>query len=115
MAKCQRCAPIYLQILAAGGLVAFTGFIALTFGTMHTVWRQVTVETALSRALIASTGTWLILGLVENELTDQYLYVPLALAVALWASSTNQTEPLPMACAAPSQLISGTRKGSLRE
>lgn len=97
---------IFLQVLAAGGLIALAGFLFLTVGTMYSAWRGVTVESSLARALIASTAAWLVIGLVENQLTDQYLYVPIALVVALWAAQRR---------AEPSEIVLSDRSVVRRE
>lgn len=74
---------IYLQLIAAGGLIALLGFVIFAGGTLRASWSRLRDIDPFAGALIASAGTWLILGLVENQLTDQYLYVPLGLLAGM--------------------------------
>jgi len=72
---------IYIQLLAAGGVVGFAGVALVVLGVLGPGWRI--RSDPLAGALIAATVTWLLIGLVENQLTDQWIYVPLALLAAL--------------------------------
>jgi glycosyltransferase involved in cell wall biosynthesis len=74
---------IYLQLLASGGVIALVGFLTLVAGLVVAAREAVRVDRQLGIACAAAIGTWLIIGFVENQLVEPYLYVPVALLVAL--------------------------------
>jgi hypothetical protein len=66
---------IFVQTVVGGGVLFLVGFV-LMVGTVL-VRRGRLGGDPLSRALAASVTVWLVLGLIENQLLDQFLYVPL--------------------------------------
>ena len=66
---------IFLQTVAGGGVLFLVGFL-LIVGTVLVRQRGLGGD-PLSRALAASVTVWLVVGLIENQLLDQFLYVPL--------------------------------------
>ncbi|MGV9827820.1 O-antigen ligase family protein, partial [Gordonia sp. NPDC003429] len=62
---------IYLQMISAGGLVLLFGMFALWFGCLSDGWRLTTRGVRLAPFLTISVGCWLILGMVENPITDR--------------------------------------------
>jgi hypothetical protein len=76
---------IYLQLISAAGVIGALAFVVYVGGTLKLAWTGVRIEQELVRALAICTMAWLVIGLVENEVADQYLYVPIALISALWA------------------------------
>ncbi|MBA8801834.1 O-antigen ligase [Nocardioides ginsengisegetis] len=74
---------IYLQMLSSGGLLLAGSFAVLTAGAMRTGLSASRRGFALGGYLVASLLTWLQVGLVENQLTDRYLYFPLAALVVV--------------------------------
>lgn len=79
---------IYLQALAAGGVVLLASLLLLLGGALRTSFRLGRRGDRLAVALFACVLTWVVCGLIENQLTDRYLYVPVA-AVASLAAATR--------------------------
>jgi O-antigen ligase len=81
---------IYLQLWASGGLLAFSAFVLFAGGGLVVGWRLIrqrsltSPERRLALALGVSFCGWLAAGLVSNVLTDGYVYVALALLLAIW-------------------------------
>jgi hypothetical protein len=73
---------IYLQILAAGGLLLASGIMLFWFGLVRAGWRLRHVD-PIAMFLVASVVVWLAVGLVENQLTDRYIYFPVAAIAAM--------------------------------
>jgi hypothetical protein len=73
---------VYLQALAAGGLLLLTGLLVFVFGGLSRAASALRNEPAAYPILVsivcAATLAWL-----ENSLTDRLAYVPLALSAAL--------------------------------
>jgi hypothetical protein len=90
---------IYLQLMASTGLVGLTAFLAFLAGSVATsrkVFRDPNLDIEAS-AIVAAAGAavlvWAILGLVENQLADRYLYVPTGLIIAgLWYRTLTKEE-----------------------
>ena len=80
---------IYLQLLQAGGLVAFTAFGLFALSTLLLGVRLAHEPTlphamqGLAAALTASMAVWLLAGLAQNQIYDRFLYVPAGLVLAL--------------------------------
>lgn len=80
---------IYVQLLQAGGVLAFAIFSAFAVAVLRLGFRldrspSVSAESqALAGALTATMASWLIAGLVHNALYDRYLYVSLGLLLGL--------------------------------
>lgn len=73
---------IYRQLLAAGGIVLLGFFVAFAIGALRSAVR-VGRDNPLAAAAAASIAAWLLFGMVENLLTDRFLYVPVGIVVAL--------------------------------
>jgi hypothetical protein len=90
---------IYLQLLASIGLLGLTAFLTFLVGSVATsrkVFRDPNLDLEAS-AIVAAAGAsvviWALLGFVENQLADRYLYVPTGLIVAgLWYRTLTQEE-----------------------
>jgi O-antigen ligase len=90
---------IYLQLLASTGLAGVTAFLAFLVGSVATsrkVFRDPNLDLEAS-AIVAAAGAavivWALLGLVENQLADRYLYVPTGLIIAgLWYRTLTPKE-----------------------
>jgi len=82
---------IYLQVLAAGGILSTVGFVAYIGGVASTVrlWVGGRYD-ALSGALAIATVSWLFNGTVGNDLVDRYPYIPIALLLAVWHHRSQQ-------------------------
>ncbi|MET0188119.1 MAG: hypothetical protein ABW212_03915 [Pseudonocardia sediminis] len=84
---------IYLQLLASGGVLLLAGFVIAQAGFLLDARTLRAVTGGLSAALALSTATWLVVGIVENHLTDLFLYVPFALVAGLRAA--HAVTPIP--------------------
>jgi hypothetical protein len=79
---------VYLSLLAAGGLLALTAWLAFSLGAIRSSLRlarsrRVPADLrALSGAVCGTLTAWLLLDLVENQLYDRYLFVPCGLLIA---------------------------------
>jgi O-antigen ligase len=73
---------VYLQALAAGGVLLFTGFIIFLLGAISTAIRLIRQE-PFARALAIASISSAVLSSVENSLVDRLVYVPMALIAAL--------------------------------
>lgn len=79
---------IYLQLVSAGGLVLGVGFAIFAFGTLRSgllVSRQSIQPTlaGFGSVLLISAMVWWLFGAIENQLTDRYLYFPIAGIIAV--------------------------------
>ncbi|NWJ74201.1 O-antigen ligase family protein [Pseudonocardia sp. ICBG1122] len=84
---------IWLQLLASGGVVLLTGFLVACVGFALDARATRGGATDLSTALLVAVGTWLGVGVVENNLTDLFLYVPFAVVAAMRATTPPDTGP----------------------
>jgi O-antigen ligase len=81
---------IYLQLLAAGGVVLLIAMLLYWFWILRDGWRLSQLGIVYARFLMISiVGGWLILGVVENALTDRYEYFTVGCIAAL--ASANLT------------------------
>ncbi len=76
---------VYLQLLASGGVIALASFLVFVGGLVLALRSGLRVDRRLALACGAATGTWLLVGVVENQLVEPYLYVPAGLLVGLAA------------------------------
>lgn len=83
---------IYLQLLASGGMILLSVFLIYNVCAIRELWRARKLHDELPLALLISMGGWLVIGLVENQLTDRYLYVPAASAAVLWLLGNERRE-----------------------
>jgi hypothetical protein len=83
---------IYLQLLASGGMILLSVFLIYNVCAIRELWRARKLHDELPLALLISMGGWLVIGLVENQLTDRYLYVPAASAAVLWLLGNQRRE-----------------------
>lgn len=84
---------IYRQLLAAGGIVLFGCFLVFAIGALRCAIR-VGPSQPLAFAAAASIAAWLLFGMVENLLTDRFLYVPVGILVALVQESRAVGSPV---------------------
>jgi glycosyltransferase involved in cell wall biosynthesis len=94
---------IYLQLLASGGVIALASFLLLVVGLAGATRLAVREDRLLAIACTASIGTWLLIGFVENQLLEPYLYVPVSLLLAL-AGLAARRAPAPEAARAADRL-----------
>lgn len=74
---------IFLQLLAAGGAILFVAIISYFAIGFRLAWKIRNESDSFSLYLVVSTLAWLGAGLVSNQLTDRFLYYPLAAIIAL--------------------------------
>ncbi|MGA7051836.1 MAG: O-antigen ligase family protein [Mycobacterium sp.] len=82
---------IYLQMMSAGGVVLLSAMLIYWFGTLRSCWLATRTGEALGRYLMTSVITWLVIGAMENQLTDRLLYYTVGCAAALAASYRVET------------------------
>ena len=106
-----RAHSVPLQLLESGGLVLFCGFTLYALGAARVAWRH-RRRGPFEFALGLSIFGWIVLGLVQNLITDRYLYVSIACLAALStlerrAEATPRPRPVSpdgaSAAAAPAQ------------
>ena len=87
---------IYLELLAAGGLVALASFVTFCSGVVAAAWRSLASpsrDTAI--ALAVALAAWLVNGVFDNQVADKYLYVVPGLLIAL-SRVTEARAPAPV-------------------
>jgi O-Antigen ligase len=78
---------VYLQLLSAGGVIALVAWLAFSSGAVLSSGRfarmtQVASDVrGLAGAVCGTLVAWLLMGAVENQLYDRYLFVPCGLFV----------------------------------
>jgi hypothetical protein len=89
---------VYLSLLAAGGVIALFAWLAFSCGAIRSSFRfarmsSVTPELrALAGAVCGTLTVWLLMGFVENQLYDRYLFVPCGLFIGcLVVASRDRT------------------------
>jgi hypothetical protein len=84
---------IYLQMLSAGGLILAAAMVAFFCGAIAAAWSLRSHQLAV--CLGVSITTWAVIGVIENQLTDRYLYVPIALLAAMTiANQASHAAPI---------------------
>jgi hypothetical protein len=76
-----------MQLLAAGGVVLTVGMLAYFFFILRDCWLFSRDGNILARYLMISIATWLVLGIVENEMIDRQLYFTVGCVAALAATT----------------------------
>ena len=80
---------IFLQLLAAGGVLLLLGFALFVLGFVGEVRRLGDLSDGLPRVLLVSFASWLLVGAVVNQLTDAFLYLPVAIVAGLASHSAT--------------------------
>lgn len=99
---------IYLQVLAAGGLIAGAAFVTYVGGVLRAAWRAWTLEPAdeVVAATVVVIG-WLINGIVDSQLADKYVYVVPGILIALAVTAVQDARARQQAAApVPSGTVS---------
>ncbi len=94
----QDAHDIYLQVLAAGGVVAMTAFLVYLGGLAAAARRAWTVAPRDEVVAVCVTiGIWLVNGVFDDQLADKYLYVMPGLLLGLSrlgvAAASRRTAP----------------------
>jgi hypothetical protein len=74
---------IYLQVLSCGGLILALGMAIYWAGALRGAWTLTREKEPLGPFLLIAVTTWLILGAIQNQLTDRLLYYTIGCVVAL--------------------------------
>ena len=90
---------IFLQLVLSGGLVALLGYVLVIAGYFREGIRlrsRVSQQLAgIDLSLMISLAAFLVMGLVQTDLLDRYLYLPVALILSisslLWRSGTESS------------------------
>ena len=77
---------IYLQMMSAGGCVLVAGMLIYWFGTLRSCWLAKRSGEALGAYLMLSVILSLVIGVLENQLTDRFLYYTIGCVAALAAT-----------------------------
>lgn len=77
---------IYLQMMSAGGCALVVGMLIYWFGTLRSCWLAKRGGEVLGAYLMLSIFAWLGIDVLENHLTDRFLYYTVGCAAALAAS-----------------------------
>jgi hypothetical protein len=85
---------VYIQELAAGGLLLFIGMSVYMLGAAWSAVRWIKVD-PLAAAILASIGATLALNLFEADLTDRFYYVPEAILIAMLTLAKHEAAPPP--------------------
>lgn len=73
-----------LQLLSAGGLVLALSFYMFWYKLVRAGYAMRNDHGHLAGVAVVSILVWLAVGIIENQLTDRYLYFPVAVIVTLW-------------------------------
>jgi hypothetical protein len=83
---------VYLQAVAAGGLLTLGALIAHTAAALRTVRLRLHGRVDLvTAALLGSVAAWLLLIVTENALVERYMYLPLAFLLVLAQLRDDET------------------------
>lgn len=74
---------IYLEVLSTGGIVLAIGMFVYWLGTIHSCRVARRRGELLASFVMISILAWLLVGVVENQLTDRYLYYTVGCVAAL--------------------------------
>ena len=90
---------IYLQVLAAGGVIALISFLTYLGGLgacARRAWRSAPRD--LVAAVVVTIAVWLVNGVFDNQVADKYLYVVPGILIALARLQVRwQPAPQPVA------------------
>jgi hypothetical protein len=83
---------VHLEILASTGLIGAIGYVIYALGVSKTAPAALRADALYGRLLMLSLVVILGLQFVENQVSDRYLFVPVALLLALATSQTPDTD-----------------------
>jgi len=84
---------IYLQMLGSGGLILTMAMMCYFGMCLRTGWKCQGLGNGVGLALFVSVSVWLVIGVVENQIIDRYLYFPVGLVAALSRAAARSSEP----------------------
>lgn len=88
---------VFLQLLAAGGIMALVGIATMWIGALReSRWLVLRANAPpslrhLPAGLGASVVVWIVLSVAENAVYDRYLYIPIGILLAIRAISIRQS------------------------
>ena len=91
---------VYLQLLSAGGVIALLAWLVFAGGALLSSFRfarmpRVTSELrGLAGAVSGTLAAWLLMGIVENQLYDRYLFVPCGLFIGCMVAASRANVPV---------------------
>ncbi|MGV0795032.1 O-antigen ligase family protein [Mycolicibacterium sp. XJ1819] len=74
---------IYLQCLQAGGAILLIGMLIYWLWCLRDAWVLARRGYVVARYLFLSISAWLVLGIIENQLTDRLLYFSIGCVAAM--------------------------------
>lgn len=74
---------IYLQLLASGGLILMSGMLLYFGGVLRAGYAERNNPDPLGACLLIAVVVWMAAGAFGNQITDRYLYFPVALIAGL--------------------------------
>jgi hypothetical protein len=77
---------VYLQMMSAGGCLLVAGMLIYWFGALRSCWLAKRSGEWLGPYVMVSVIAWIVIGALENQLTDRYLYYTVGCAAALAAA-----------------------------
>jgi hypothetical protein len=89
---------IYLQLLSAGGVIALLAWLGFWIGGIRSSFRFARLPDiapelrGLAGAICGTLSAWLIMGTVENQLYDRYLFVPCGLFIGCLVVASSRTK-----------------------
>ena len=85
---------LYLQVLASGGLLLACVLALGLVGMMKSAWTEALRGNSIAAVSVVSITCWLVLGIIQNQINDVYLYVPVGIVVAIeqGSRSTNSAK-----------------------
>lgn len=86
---------LVLQALQSGGLLTALGVVVYIFGAITRGLRASRVSDGLGTALALSLLAWLVDGMFQNIIYDRFLFLPVALVLALPSAHLGGNERMP--------------------
>jgi O-antigen ligase len=84
---------IYVQLLASGGLILLLSMLCYWGGAVSDARSLYKSGESIALPLMVSISTWLVLGVVENQITDRYLYYGIGCVAALVGVRARKPTP----------------------
>jgi O-antigen ligase len=102
---------VYIQELAAGGLLLFVAMSVYMLGGAWAALRHID-RNPLAAAILGSIGATLALNVFEADLTDRFYYVPEAILIAMLTIARQDREAAAERLAEPADAVPDERVGA---
>jgi O-antigen ligase len=86
---------IYLQLISAGGIILLGSFGGLLATAVAAAWRRRAAAELLGAAAFVAVATWLLVGIIENQLVDRYLYFAIGSSFAINSMCSTKSSGSP--------------------